>query len=47
MSLKQFSDCFGIPYRTLQDWEYEKRKAPDYVLDLIKYKLENENLKKL
>jgi DNA-binding transcriptional regulator YiaG len=45
MGMKQFSDCFNIPYRTIQDWEYEKRKCPPYVLELIQYKLEHEKQK--
>ena len=42
MGRKQFCEHFGIPYRTVQDWELEKRKCPDYLLDLIRYKLEKE-----
>lgn len=42
MSRKQFGEYFGIPYRSLQDWELENRKCPDYLLKLIEYKLEKE-----
>ena len=42
MTLKQFSNYFGIPYRTVQDWHAEKRTPPDYVLSLLLYKIENE-----
>ncbi len=42
MSIKQFSDYFDIPYRTVQDWEYEKRKCHEYLLKLMQYKLDNE-----
>ena len=44
MNMTQFANYFNIPYRTIQDWEYEKRKCNDYVIDLMKYKLENEKI---
>lgn len=43
MNLKQLSEYFGIPYRTLQGWKGDERKCPDYLLNLMRYKLENEN----
>lgn len=39
MNRKEFADYFGIPYRTVQDWELYKRTMPEYVLRLIEYKL--------
>lgn len=42
MTMMQFSKYFKIPYRTVQDWEYEKRKCPSYLLYLIEYKLNKE-----
>lgn len=39
MNRVEFCDYFGIPYRTVQDWESEKRELPDYVLNLMKYKV--------
>jgi DNA-binding transcriptional regulator YiaG len=39
MTRQQFCDYFGIPYRTLQDWELGSRKCPEYVYKLIEYKL--------
>lgn len=44
MNMKRFAEYFNIPYRTVQDWEYEKRKCPDYLLDLMIYKLQHEGL---
>lgn len=44
MTQKQFSEYFGIPKRTLEDWEYGNRKPPEYIIELIKYKLEKEQL---
>jgi len=35
LSLKDFAAYFDIPYRTMQDWYYGKRKMPDYLLRLI------------
>lgn len=46
MNRIEFCEYFGIPYRTVQDWESEKRELPDYVLRLMKYKAEIENLVK-
>ncbi len=38
MNRREFSDYFGIPYRTVQDWEADKRELPEYVLRLMRYK---------
>jgi hypothetical protein len=42
MSRPQFAEYFKIPYRTLQAWEIGDREAPEYLVDLIEYKLRNE-----
>ena len=42
MNRREFSDYYGIPYRTVQDWEAEKREPPDYLLRLLKYRAEIE-----
>lgn len=39
MNKKEFAEYFGIPYRTLQDWELGNTQAPEYVLRLIAYKV--------
>lgn len=44
MTQKEFADYFDIPFRTLQNWEYGERKAPEYLLELIEYKLIKEGL---
>ena len=44
MNWKEFSAYFGIPYRTVQDWERGQRKMPDYLLRLMEYKLRIEKL---
>ena len=42
MTQKQFSEYFGIPKRTIENWEGGQRKCPQYLLDLMEYKLNNE-----
>lgn len=42
MSRQQFTDYFGIPYRTIQSWELGDRQCPQYLLDLMEYKLKHE-----
>lgn len=44
LNRREFSDYYGIPYRTVQDWEAEKRELPDYLLRLIKYRAEMERM---
>lgn len=46
MNKKQFAEYFGIPYRTLQDWELGKRTMPGYLLRLMFYKVKMEKLMK-
>ncbi len=46
MNRREFSEYFNIPYRTVQDWEAEKRELPEYVLNLMVYKAEMEKLVK-
>lgn len=41
---RQFAEHFGIPLRTVEDWEAGRRKIPDYLLRLMLYKLEIERL---
>lgn len=40
----QFCKFFKIPLKTLQNWEGGLSSPSEYLLDLIKYKLEKENL---
>ena len=44
MNRREFCEYYGIPYRTVTDWEAGKRSMPDYVLRLLKYKAETEKL---
>ena len=45
MNRKEFAAWLGIPYRTMQDWELGVSKIPEYVLNLIAYKVANEREK--
>lgn len=42
MTQQAFADYFGIPKRTIENWEGGQRKCPTYLLDLMQYKLERE-----
>lgn len=44
MNRKKFAEYFGIPYRTMQDWELGKRRTPEYLLRLMEYKIHTEKL---
>jgi len=46
MSRKEFCSYFGIPYRTLQDWELGSRVMPEYLFRLMEYKVQMEKLAK-
>ena len=46
MNRREFADYFGIPYRTVQEWELGNRKMPDYLLRLMCYKVKIEKLDK-
>lgn len=40
---KEFCDYFGIPYRTVTEWERGTRKMPDYVFRLLAYRIKMGN----
>ena len=42
MSQMEFSGYFGIPYRSIENWEEGSRKVPDYLLRLMAYRLQIE-----
>jgi len=44
MSRKEFCEYFGIPYRTMTDWELGNRQMPDYVLRMMAYQVKMEGL---
>jgi transcriptional regulator with XRE-family HTH domain len=39
MTQKEFADYLHVPFRSIQNWEGGQRSAPDYVVELIEYKL--------
>lgn len=41
MTQKQLSEVTGIPVRTIQNWEGGQRKCPEYIVELVKFRLEN------
>lgn len=43
LSQSKFAEHFGIPIRTVQEWEQGRRKPPEYLLELLKriWKLES------
>ena len=45
MTQQAFGDYFGIPLRSIQNWEGGQRQCPEYLLNLMKYKLEKEKEK--
>ena len=44
MTITQFSEYFGIPRRTVEDWNAEKRSCSQYLIDLMQYKLKKEGV---
>lgn len=42
-SQRAFAERFGIPMRTVQNWEYGVNEAPDYLLDLLEQAIEAEH----
>lgn len=42
MTQLEFSKFLNIPKRTIENWEGEKRKCPEYVIELIEYKIKKE-----
>ena len=44
MTQRQFAEYFGIPLRTVEDWERGLKHMPDYVMRLFVYKLRMEGM---
>ena len=44
MTQKEFAEYFGISKRSIENWEGGQRECPSYLLELMQYKLEHENL---
>jgi len=39
LTQKAFSDLLHIPKRTVENWEGGKREPPDYIVELIEFRL--------
>lgn len=37
LSRKEFSEVYGIPVRTLEEWEAGRRNPPEYVVRMLSY----------
>lgn len=44
MMQKEFAEYFGFSKRAVEEWEGNRRTCPDYLLNLIHYKLKKEGL---
>ena len=44
MNRREFADYFMIPLRTIEDWETGRRKMPEYLFRLIKYRIMHEKM---
>ena len=44
MTQKAFAEYFHISKRTVESWEGGTRNAPNYLVDLMEYKLKKEGL---
>ena len=43
LSQAKFAEKFGVPVRTIQDWEYGKREVRSYIVDMMHKIIELEN----
>lgn len=44
LSQKAFGEYFGIPRRTVQNWETGANECNQYIIDLMEYKLKGEGM---
>lgn len=44
MTQKAFAEYFNIPKRTIENWDGNINKCPEYLLELMQYKLKKENI---
>jgi len=42
LNMKEFATRYNIPYRTIQNWELGTRECPEYVLELLEFKVKTE-----
>lgn len=41
LTQKAFAEWLHIPLRTIEDWEAGRRQPPEYVIELIQFKVEH------
>lgn len=46
MSQRKFASYFGIPRRTVENWDSGVNECTPYIINLMLYKLEKENMLK-
>jgi DNA-binding transcriptional regulator YiaG len=44
MTQKEFAEYFGIPKRTIENWDEGIRECPEYLFKLMEYKLTKEGI---
>lgn len=44
MTQKAFAEYFGIPKRSIENWDGGQRECPPYLVELMRYKLEKEGI---
>lgn len=44
MTQRAFAEYFGIPQRTVENWAVGSRSCPQYLVELIEYKLKKEGI---
>ena len=42
LSQAQFAAAYGIPQRTIENWESGVRKPPEYVINLLRYRVDKQ-----
>ena len=42
LSQSDFAEQYNIPVGTIRDWEQGRRKCPEYMIELLEYKIKNE-----
>lgn len=42
LSQSDFAEQYDIPVATIRGWEQGRRECPEYVMELLKYKIEKE-----
>lgn len=44
MSQRKFADYFGIPRRTIEEWDVNNRECKPYIIALMRFKLEQDGI---